>query len=155
MYVLFLFLHSIFRWAVLVSLILAIYRGYNGWAGNKEFTQTDNKIRHITATIAHIQLIFGYFLYFNSPLIKYFSANFRTVISSYSEITFFGLIHMLLMLIAIVVITIGSAFAKRKPTDIEKFKTMTIWFAIGLVIILIAIPWPFSPLAQRPYYRLF
>ena len=63
------------------------------------------------------------------------------------------MIHSSLMLTAIVLITIGSAKAKRKPTDQEKFKTMLVWFSIALLIIFIAIPWPFSPFANRPYYR--
>jgi hypothetical protein len=57
------------------------------------------------------------------------------------------------MLIAIVLITIGSAVAKLKTVQENKFKTMLIWFSIALVIIFIAIPWPFSPLANRPYLR--
>src|SRR3712207_6928027 len=56
---------------------------------------------------------------------------------------------------AIVLITIGSASAKRQSADQQKFKTMLIWFSVGLVVILVAIPWPFSPLAARPYLRLF
>lgn len=155
MYTFFLFFHSIIRWFVLISLIFAIYTGYKGWTENKYFSRLDDKIRHTTATISHIQLIFGYFLYFNSPLIKYFSFNFKSVITNYSEISFFSLIHISLMLFSIVLITVGSAMSKRKQTDIEKFKTMTIFFSIALIIIFIAIPWPFSPFAKRPYYRLF
>jgi hypothetical protein len=63
--------------------------------------------------------------------------------------------HSLMMIVAIVIITIGSAKAKRKPTDIEKFKTMAIWFSIGLFIILVNIPWPFSPFASRSFFRPF
>jgi len=37
--------------------------------------------------------------------------------------------------------------------DKEKFKIMLLWYGIALIIILIAIPWPFSPLANRPYLR--
>jgi hypothetical protein len=59
------------------------------------------------------------------------------------------------MFVAIVLITIGSAKAKRKSNDTQKFKTMLIWFSIALLIIFIAIPWPFSPLANRPYIRTF
>jgi hypothetical protein len=59
------------------------------------------------------------------------------------------------MLAAITIITIGSALAKRKQSDPEKFKTMLLWFAPGLLIIFLAIPWPFSPLANRPYFKSF
>jgi len=59
------------------------------------------------------------------------------------------------MLTAIVIITIGSAKAKRKTMDKDKFKTMAIWFTIGLVIILTSVPWWFSPLVNRPNFRPF
>ena len=102
--------------------------------------------------IAHIQLVTGMVLYFKSPVIKYFWANFNEAATK-MDYTFFGIIHISLMLSAIVLITIGSAMAKRKQTDREKFKTILVWFSISLVIIFIAIPWPFSPLANRPYLR--
>jgi len=71
------------------------------------------------------------------------------------EQAFFKYIHLILMVLAIVVITIGSARAKRMTTAAAKYHTMLIWFAIALVIIFIAIPWPFSFLATRPYIRPF
>jgi hypothetical protein len=61
----------------------------------------------------------------------------------------------MLMTIAVIIITIGSSSAKRSVTNQGKFRIMTLLFALGLLIIFIAIPWPFSPLAQRPYLRTF
>jgi hypothetical protein len=150
----FLLIHSLLRWLVLLSLIYALYRAYRGFTGGIAFSKTDNSVRHWTATIAHIQLIAGMILYFQSPVTAYFWRNFSEVIRQVNT-TFFGIVHISLMLIAIVVITIGSALAKRKQSDREKFKTMLIWFGIGLLIILIAVPWPFSPWASRPYLRTF
>jgi cytochrome bd-type quinol oxidase subunit 2 len=69
--------------------------------------------------------------------------------------SFFPVIHVLLMLIAIVMLTAGSAMTKRKKSDREKFETMAIWFSISIILIMLAIPWPFSPLSQRPYIRYF
>ena len=146
------FYHNAMRWFVLVSLLFALYRAYKGYFLKLEFSKTDNAVRHWTATIAHVQLMIGMILYFQSPLMQYFLANFKTAIQDF-HLLFFGLIHSTLMLIAIVLITIGSATAKRRETDKAKFKTMMIWFTIALVIIFIAIPWPFSPLANRPYFR--
>jgi hypothetical protein len=59
------------------------------------------------------------------------------------------------MILSVVLVTIGSALAKRKQTDREKFKTILIWFSIVLSVIFIAIPWPFSPFANRAYLRTF
>ncbi|MFD1140326.1 hypothetical protein ACFQ4C_04370 [Larkinella insperata] len=154
MYSALLFFHSAFRWLVLVSLLYALYRGLTGWLGHRPYSKSDNSVRHITATISHIQLMIGYTLYFNSPIISYFRANFSQA-SRQLEFLFFGLIHITLMTVAVFFITIGSAAAKRRETDEAKFKTMTVWFLLALLIIFTAIPWPFSPLANRPYFRPF
>lgn len=146
------FYHSIMRWLVLSSLLFAIYRAYKGYTLNTQFSKTDNAVRHWTATIAHIQLVIGTTLYTESPIIKYFWHNFNEAIHNL-DTAFFGLLHIILMLTAITLITVGSALSKRKTTDKEKFKTMLVWFSISLLIIFIAIPWPFSPLANRPYFR--
>ncbi|WP_394777022.1 hypothetical protein [Flavobacterium sp.] len=136
----------------MISLLYSIFRAYKGYFLKLSFTKTDNSVRHWTATIAHIQLIFGILIYVQSPIVKYFWSSFAMAIQNL-DAAFFGILHILLMLTAIVFITIGSALAKRKTLDSDKFKTMLIWFSIALLIIFIAIPWPFSFLANRPYLR--
>jgi hypothetical protein len=154
MYSTFLSLHSLIRWFVLISLLLAISKAYYGWIAKKEFTKLDNSIRHWTATISHIQLVIGICLYSISPVIEYFLSNYKEAVK-HGEIRFFGMEHNIMMLTAIVIITIGSAKTKRKSSSNEKFRTMAIWFTIALLIILVSIPWPFSPLASREYFRPF
>jgi hypothetical protein len=154
MYSIIIALHSLIRWFVLASLLFAIFRAYRGWFAKKSFTRFDNSIRHWTATIAHIQLVLGLWLYFISPIIDYFLHHYKDAVHQ-KGIRFFGMEHSVMMIIAIIVITIGSAKAKRRQTDKEKFKTMAIWFSFALLIILISIPWPFSPFVSRPYFRPF
>jgi len=154
MYSLLLFTHSLWRWLVLISLVYAIFRGIRGRIKQLPFTATDNRARHFTATIAHIQLIIGYALYFNSPVISYFRSNFHTAVRQ-PEFLFFGLIHVIGMTMSIVLITVGSSMSKRQATDREKFSVMAFWFTLALLMIFVTIPWPFSPLANRPYLRHF
>jgi hypothetical protein len=137
---------------VLISLLYSIFSAYKGYSSKLLFTKRDNSARHWTATIAHIQLIFGILIYVQSPIVKYFWKNFSEGIQN-TEFLFFGFLHIFMMLTAIVFITIGSALAKRKKADSDKFKTMLLWFSMALFIIFIAIPWPFSPLSNRPYFR--
>lgn len=146
------FLHSATRWLVLISLIYAIFRAYKGKTSGNGFSKSDNAVRHWTATIAHIQLTIGIILYVQSPLVKYFWNNFSVAVKNPNAL-FFGLIHITLMLAAIVTVTIGSSLAKRRQTDREKFKTMLTWFSTALILILLAIPWPFYPFAARPLLR--
>jgi cytochrome c biogenesis factor len=154
MYSTLLLLHSLARWVVLVFIMYSIYRAFVGYTKNRTFSETDNAFRHWTATVAHIQLMIGMILYTQSPITKYYWKHSQIKLQDF-EITFFGLIHIALMIIAIVLLTIGSAKAKRKQTDKEKFRTILIWFSIALIIFFIAIPWPFSPLSNRPYLRTF
>ena len=154
MYISLLVIHSLVRWFVLASLLFAIVRAYKGWFSNKPFSKFDDAVRHTTATIAHVQLVIGVWLYGISPVIHYFLHHFKEAVHQ-REIRFFGMEHSLMMLVAIVTITIGSVKAKRKTIDREKFKTMAIWFTIGLLILLSSIPWSFSPLVSRPLFRAF
>jgi hypothetical protein len=154
MYQSLLILHSLVRWLVLISLLVAIVRAYRGWLGNKRFLKADNIARMVAATTAHVQLVIGITLYFISPVVRYFLNYFKEAVHQ-REIRFFGMEHIIMMLVAIVLLTIGSAKTKRKTTDQQKFKTMAIWFTIALLIILSSIPWHFSPLISRPYFRWF
>lgn len=147
-------LHAVVRWLVLIFILYAIYRAFIGFTRNRKFSKTDNAFRHWTATVAHIQLMIGVILYTKSPIAKYFWTDTETA-SQHLDLTFYGIIHIILMLTAIILLTIGSALAKRKLADKEKFRTMLVWFSIALIIIFIAIPWPFSPLSARPYLRMF
>ena len=154
MYPILLALHSLTRWLVLVAIVIVLYRSYRGWLGNRGYSRLDNRIRHIAATVLHIQLVIGLWLYIISPVTNYFLHHFKEAVHL-REIRFFGMEHSFMMLTGIVVITIGSAKAKRQQTPRAKFKTQAIWFTIGLLIILSSIPWAFSPLTHRPWLRSF
>ncbi|MDJ1505810.1 hypothetical protein [Xanthocytophaga agilis] len=147
-------MHSSVRWLVLTSLLYAIYRAYSGWFSGKPFSKFDHTIRLVTSTISHIQLGVGLCLYFVSPIIDYYLHNYKDAVKD-EQMRFFEMEHGSMMLLAIVIITIGSVQVKNTIKDNEKFRTMAIWFTMGLLVILISISWPFSPLASRPYFRTF
>jgi len=133
-------------------MVFALYRAYRGRLLKTSFSKTDNISRIISATVAHVQLVLGITLYFVSPIVAYFLHNFSTAVHERS-IRFFGMEHITMMLIAITFVTIGSAKAKRKPTDQQKFKTIAIWYTIAFLIIFLSIPWSFSPFTSRPNFR--
>ncbi len=56
---------------------------------------------------------------------------------------FFSVEHITGMIVAIAMITVGYSRAKRMSSDKGKFKSIAIFFTIGLVLILAMIPWPF------------
>jgi len=152
MYHAILIIHSWLRWLVLASLLYALFRSYRGLFARREFSALDNTVRHTTATIAHIQLIIGVWLYLISPVVSYFFQHYKDAVHQ-RQIRFFGMEHSTMMLIAITLISIDSASGRRKPTDKQKFKTKAIWFSIALLVILSSVPWPFSPFTARPFFR--
>src|SRR5688572_27733743 len=133
MYSILVFLHSTIRWLVVISLAYAAYRGYKGYKTNAPFLPADHIVRHWTATIAHVQLVLGIMLYTQSPVVKYFWNSPKTAGSIFDAL-FYALLHFLGMLTAIVLITIGSALAKRKTEDKARFKTMFTRFTIAFII---------------------
>ncbi len=97
--------------------------------------------------IGHTQLLIGVALYFVfSPITRYFMENGA---AGNEQMSFFGVWHAIVMVLAIVAMTIGGSVAKRATSDTGKFKSITIWFSIALVMILMAIPW------FRPFFRSF
>src|SRR5690606_27069187 len=106
MYVTLLALHSLVRWLVLASLLFATLRAYHGWWGKKQFSRFDNSVRHWTATVAHIQLLLGIALYVISPIVDYFLHNFKDAVHV-RDARFFGMEHITMMLLAVIMITIG------------------------------------------------
>jgi hypothetical protein len=152
MYATVLTLHSAFRWLVLASLVYALIRAYSGLAGGQSFTKADDAVRHWTATIAHVQLLLGMALYVSSPVVK---ANFASLRETGWALNaaFFALLHPLLMLVSVVLITIGSALAKRRAPARAQFQTLLWWYGVALLSILLFIPWPLSPLASRALFR--
>lgn len=154
MYQTLLTVHSFVRWISLALLVYMIIRAYSGWLSSGKFTSGDSSIRKWTITSLHLQLIIGIILYFISPITTYFIGHFSETVGTRS-IRFFGMEHVIMMLAAIVIATIGSARSKRRAEDILKFKTLAIWLTISLILILAAMPWPFSQAISRPWFRLF
>jgi vacuolar-type H+-ATPase subunit I/STV1 len=152
MYPIVLTLHSAFRWLVLFSLAYALYRAYAGWLYPKPFAQGDHNARLWAVTLSHLQLVIGFCLYFISPIVKYYWSGSPGATDN-PQFSFFAIIHMTFMTISVVILTIGSALSKRATTDQEKFSKMAIYFSVALGIILLIIPWAFSPYVSRPLFR--
>lgn len=147
-------LHGLFRWLVVGSMLASLATAGSGLLTGRAYTRIDTNLRAATSGILHTQLLIGVYLYIISPIIKYFwqdaSANLTNL-----NLSFFALIHLALMLTAIVIMTVGASLAKRQSTDQQKFRTTVLYFGIAFLLILIAIPWPFSPLAARPWLRSY
>lgn len=128
--------HSGWAYLVLLFLVLAVLNSLRGMSSKKEFTASDRKIALLGLIAAHIQLLIGLILYFVSPLGK---ASFGQMSDSALRLT--SLEHPLVNIIAIVLITIGWSKHKKAATSEAKFKSIAIFYGIGLLLILSRIPW--------------
>jgi predicted permease len=139
-------LHSVNRWVVLVLLILTIITAFQGWFGKKGYTEGDRKKALFTLIFSHIQLILGLGLYFISPFVKN-GGGMKDAVWR-----FYAVEHLAMMVIAIILVTVGYSLAKKKATDLAKFKTTAIYYTIALLIILAGIPWPFRAALGGGWY---
>lgn len=143
MYIGLLHLHSALRYIVLILLIVAIIQAFSGWFGNKTFTPSHRKLSLFTLIAVHTQLLIGLILYFISPTVKSALANMGEAMGD-PVLRFWAVEHIATNIIAIVLITLGYSTAKRATMDKAKFTRIALFYLIGFVLIMAAIPWPFS-----------
>lgn len=133
--------HSVLRWIILVLLLASIFMAFSGRKSGKPFA-ANKKVYLFTLISAHLQLLIGLIQYFISPSVKIALANFGAAMKI-APLRFVALEHLLMMLIAIALITVGYSKSKKAQDDSKKHRTVFVFYLIALIIILAAIPWPF------------
>lgn len=131
-------LHSVVAVILLLGLLVAVIYTLNGWLKNSRFTPGSKRIVLIGLIVTHIQFLLGIIIYFISPLGV---SNFSKEAMGNSVSRLYMLEHPLTMLIAVILVTIGYSKAKRLQDDKRKFKTVAIFYTIGLLLMLSRIPW--------------
>lgn len=128
--------HSGLRWVVLALLVAATFMSLLKWRSNAPYTEGGRKLNLFTMIFMHIQLLLGLVLFFMSGRVDFSQmkdAMFR----------FFSVEHSVMMLLAIALVTIGYSKSKKATEEAKKYKTVFIYYGIALLLVLVAIPWPF------------
>lgn len=128
--------HSGWAYIALLVLVIAVINTIIGMSSKKEFTSKDRKIALFALIGIHVQLLVGIILYFVSPL----GLDSLGQMSD-KALRLTSMEHPLINIIAIVLITIGWSKHKKLVASESKFKTFTIFYGLGLVLILSRIPW--------------
>jgi hypothetical protein len=130
-------LHSVLRWFALIAIVVAIVRSFQGMSGGKDYTAKDNRWSLITLIVFHLQLVLG--------LVLYFAKGWYTQIGEMSNpvIRFWSLEHLVAMLIAITLVTVGRVSAKKTSAAKSKHTKQFWFFLIAFLIVMANIPWPF------------
>lgn len=129
--------HSGLRWLALLFLVLAIVTALMKWRSGAAKTKSDKKMPLFALMFTHLQIVIGLVLYFISPKVSFHEGWIKEAVSR-----FYGMEHITMMILAAVLITIGYSRAKRQDGP-KSFKTIFIFYLIGLILILAGIPWPF------------
>ena len=140
MYTILLKSHAHFRNLVLIVLVLSIIFLIKDVLQKKSLGKRHTLIRLLSVITVHTQLLMGLTLFFVSPIIQNNLTNLSTIFSSHDN-AFMTIFHPVLMIIAAVIITVGSARSKKQTNDNNSIKVLLKSSITTLFLILIAIPW--------------
>lgn len=133
--------HNGFRWLVLIALLFAVLLAISGWAGKRKWGRADNLSGLVLVILMDIQFLLGIVLYaFVSPITKAAFNDFGAAMKN-SELRFYAVEHILLMIIALALVHIGRSKSKKDVTPVKKHRVSAIFYGISLLLVLAAIPW--------------
>lgn len=118
--------HSLWRWAVLLVATIALVRGLIGWLGTRPWTSLDGTLARVTGGVVSLQVLLGVIIWLAE--------------GRWSDGLFLGVIHPLVMIVALGVIQVGTARIKRASDDAAKHRTLALSLLLGLFLITAAIP---------------
>ncbi len=136
MYALLLTLHNLVRWIVIILAVFALARAYSGWLGKRAWGPTDRQAGMWFTTSLDVQVLLGVTLLVFDW------------VTTGSPGLFFLLWHIPLMIVGAALAHLGSVASRKAADDAGKHRLAAIWFTIGILVVLVGIPW------ARPLLRL-
>ena len=142
MYTGFQHLHSYLAYLVLAALVYSIIYVTVKFVKKGAFNDKVRKVTLIGFIASHVQLLVGIIIYVISPLGL---SNLSSEAMGGALTRLYALEHPLIMILAIVLISVGYIKAKKPGDDARRFKTIIIFYGLGLILILTRIPWQVWP----------
>lgn len=143
-------LHNILRWVIVLAALYALYRYITGFVQKREYSSADRQSGLIYTITMDIQLVVGLLLYFVlSPVTRAGLQNFGAAMQD-SQLRFFVVEHISLMLIAVILVHVGSVMVRKADDAPTKYRRGTIWYTLATLAMLAAIPW-WQPLLRMPF----
>jgi cytochrome bd-type quinol oxidase subunit 2 len=134
-------LHSYIAYAVLVFLVLAILNSFVGLSSKRAFIPRDRQIAMIALIFTHVQFVLGLLVLFTNARLEAVKQLGMGGLMKNGPLRLLFVEHPTINLIAIVLITIGWSKHKRAGESERKFKSIAIFYLIGLVLLLSRIPY--------------
>ena len=129
-------LHSGIRYIVILLFALALIMALVGLFGRRSYTEANRKVNLFSMISAHIQLLTGLILYFVSPKVMFsnMSAAMKDPVIRYWTVE-----HLVMMLFAVILITIGHSRSKKAIDAVNKHRAIALFYGLALLVILLAI----------------
>ena len=134
------FVHSLLRYGVLLSVAIAGLLHLQGFLARRSILTGERLLSIIAVILCHSQLVIGLLLYL---------MNFSTYNNMGGEVgRFWKMEHIGAMVIAVILVTVGRVSSKRAKEEHIKQKRVAIFYLIALALMLWAIPWPFTQIGH-------
>lgn len=145
-----LILHSWLRWLVILLGLWAWISAFRHLVGDKQYLQVHRRSGLLFMISCDVQLLVGLLLYF----VDGWASRWQTIAQTMGDATarFFTVEHEVMMIIAWILVHVGWSQVKKSSDASRKLSRSVIFFGIALLLILLAIPWPFREVA-RPWLR--
>lgn len=135
-----LFFHSLLRYGVLFTVAIAGLMHLIGYLQKRPILNGERGLAIAAVIFCHTQLAIGAILY---------GSNFGKYSAMEGEVgRFWKMEHLGVMLIAILLVTMGRVLSKRAKEERAKQKRVAVFYLTALVLMLWAIPWPFTQLGS-------
>jgi len=133
--------HNGLRWLVLLALLISIVLAFTGWFSKRKRSKADNVSGLLLTIFMDIQFLLGMVLNaFVSPITKTAFNDFGAAMKN-SDIRFYAVEHILVMVIALILVHIGRVKSKNESAPWKGHRAAAIYYTISLLLILAAIPW--------------
>lgn len=129
------------RYLVLLFIVLTILDAALAMSQGKRYNKSSKLFALLGLILSHVQLLIGSVLYFIGA--KGFKAFQVEGFMSDGALRFFAVEHILGMIVAITLVTMGYSRSKKQEMAKKKYSTVLIFYSIALIIIFLMIPWPF------------
>ena len=154
MYTLVLSFHSIVRWGVVILGAIAAARALAGWLAGQDWETLDDQLGLFFTTAIDIQWLLGLLLYFFlSPITQNALQDFGAAMANGAQ-RFWAVEHVSLMIMGVILAHVGRALAGRARGSRARHQRAAVFFALAMLVLLIAIPWPFREVIGRPWIRV-
>lgn len=140
--------HSVWRWVVLGAVAARFGRAVA--ARGTPYAPLDRKLGLAAIIALDLQLIAGLGLYGVSPAVSKATSDVGAAMKD-PYLRFWLVEHGPMLIVAAIAAHIGNVWVRKAVADAGRHKAAAIAFGIVLVLILVAMPWPFRPVVGRPW----